>query len=590
MLQEQSGLNLRQISNWFSNARRRAVPGPSKGPALVHQASRSVPDLAASQRWEDLNPLDRWRNSPPEEEPASWSAIVQAAPFAKDVESTTWPLQSLASRPQSDTSLESSLPGWTSNSSTTTRSAGSNDSHLASSSVGSLTRVSRRRRRQYAQPRNAFRQSQAELQERPYQCTFCTDRFKSKYDWTRHEGTLHLVLEQWVCTAFGPIVSNASGGVHQCCFCQELNPSLSHLRSHKYDACAEKPVAEKTFYRKDHLRQHLRLVHGINKIQPLMSAWRRQIISVNSRCGFCAEQFTMWSERNEHIAEHFREGVSMRDWKGCRGLDPAVALLVENAMPPYLIATEVNEFEPFSASSARWEGQSPLGGSRAAPTTFETLTVRLGEYVQEAINQDTVVTDDTVRKQARLIMFGDDDAWNQTPADNAEWLRLFKEGLNLSAAQIKPVANMHNSASGCSVPKTGQLGSGCANFNMLIHPTADQTTDHGGTSQLCSLSGLPLSWQTPECLAEFRQMLHQLPEQIIPSSTTLAEGRDNGLSQAWSSPALQRSFLGQTSDQSRPQYYPHPASFDAPGIETTCLGTLDFTDLMFPFDLGLFEE
>lgn len=30
-----------------------------------------------------------------------------------------------------------------------------------------------------------------------YQCTFCTDTFKTKYDWQRHEATIHLSLEQW---------------------------------------------------------------------------------------------------------------------------------------------------------------------------------------------------------------------------------------------------------------------------------------------------------------------------------------------------------------------------------------------------------
>lgn len=32
---------------------------------------------------------------------------------------------------------------------------------------------------------------------RRYQCTFCTDTFKTKYDWQRHEATIHLSLDQW---------------------------------------------------------------------------------------------------------------------------------------------------------------------------------------------------------------------------------------------------------------------------------------------------------------------------------------------------------------------------------------------------------
>lgn len=32
---------------------------------------------------------------------------------------------------------------------------------------------------------------------RRYQCTFCTDTFKNKYDWQRHEASKHLSLGQW---------------------------------------------------------------------------------------------------------------------------------------------------------------------------------------------------------------------------------------------------------------------------------------------------------------------------------------------------------------------------------------------------------
>jgi hypothetical protein len=40
----------------------------------------------------------------------------------------------------------------------------------------------------------------------------------------------------------------------------------------------------------------------------------------------------------------------MRDWRGCRGLDPLVALGVENAMPLYQIGIYSMGTEPFSAS------------------------------------------------------------------------------------------------------------------------------------------------------------------------------------------------------------------------------------------------
>lgn len=51
-----------------------------------------------------------------------------------------------------------------------------------------------------------------------------------------------------------------------------------------------------------------------------------------------------------NIAQQFRGGALMRDWRGCRGLDPPVALAVENTMPPYLIGIESMDMAPFSAS------------------------------------------------------------------------------------------------------------------------------------------------------------------------------------------------------------------------------------------------
>jgi uncharacterized Zn-finger protein len=36
-----------------------------------------------------------------------------------------------------------------------------------------------------------------------FQCTFCTESFKVKYDWLRHEKSLHLSMEKWTCAPLG---------------------------------------------------------------------------------------------------------------------------------------------------------------------------------------------------------------------------------------------------------------------------------------------------------------------------------------------------------------------------------------------------
>lgn len=96
--------------------------------------------------------------------------------------------------------------------------------------------------------------------QRLFQCTFCTDRFKSKYDWSRHEKSLHLSLEKWICAPLGDVITCTASGRQKCVYCDALDPSKEHLAAHNHNCCEEKGLEARTFYRKDHLRQHLRLM------------------------------------------------------------------------------------------------------------------------------------------------------------------------------------------------------------------------------------------------------------------------------------------------------------------------------------------
>lgn len=71
-------------------------------------------------------------------------------------------------------------------------------------------------------------------------------------------------------------------------------------------------------------------------------------------------------------------------------------------------------------------------------TCWEILTVRLGKYATEMAQKGIVLSDEMLQQQARRIEFDSDDAWNQTAADNPEWLDLFKKahGLDFIPAAI----------------------------------------------------------------------------------------------------------------------------------------------------------
>lgn len=107
---------------------------------------------------------------------ASEDTSNEYAPPSSDAltEDTSWLLSSAYYGPPSDSS------------------AGSIDSIPSSIRLASR---SRRRRKQMSQQMS--NKQDGERAKRRYQCTFCTDAFKTKHDWQRHETTMHLSLEQW---------------------------------------------------------------------------------------------------------------------------------------------------------------------------------------------------------------------------------------------------------------------------------------------------------------------------------------------------------------------------------------------------------
>lgn len=373
LLKSQTGLKRSQISNWLANARRRGKVPPIRpgSPSLERALSGAVEIPSASERFmalRDMNPLDRWRHSPPENEPASVVDIAHAV--ANSAYTTLTPDVSASSGSSwvdqhRNSSAGSSFSVFRASSMTSvdnTRSSGSEFSfgsgfsHQSQQSLGSmdlLKRKDRRRRRQ----RSVIVQHTDAGEPRIFQCTFCPDSFKTKYDWQRHEKSLHLSLEKWTCAPHGGIVD--SNGQRICVYCKAVDPSPDHLDSHNHQDCQDKDVAERTFYRKDHLRQHLRLTH-LSQFDDAMESWKAPNLEVKSRCGFCGETCTTWQGRTGHLAAHFRAGARMADWKGDWGFEPAVLGLIENAKPPW-------PADPESCTQ-------PLGSTAVVPTSPTLIT------------------------------------------------------------------------------------------------------------------------------------------------------------------------------------------------------------------------
>ncbi|KAK4969210.1 hypothetical protein LTR28_001453, partial [Elasticomyces elasticus] len=433
-LQKRTGLKVLQVMNWLANARRRDKVRPKRciSPSLCSTSiAVDVPRTNNIRPWDDLNPLERWQHSPPENEPASVSAIADAVASSglESFNEVPSPF-SLGGKPlgSSGTSSASLLKA----ASTTSFETGQSSSSAASMvSTGNESSVD------------------------------AADRCHP----------------EWMCTPVGPIVTDTSDGSTTCAYCGASNPTPDHIETHNHAQCEEKGRGARTFYRKDHLRQHLRLMHGCTMI-PSMDAWNSTISNINSRCGFCRECFTSWTDRTDHLAAHFKTGALMKDWKGCRGLDPAVAAQVTNVMPAYLIGPEAASMNPFSATNEgsrqscivptevatgcrredlvmQHDPLKPSGIDNAPSLTdilpteeassagilttyWEILTVSLGHFARKMCEEGVVLSDELLQQTARNIVYGSDDPWNQTAADNPEWLELFKKahGLDFIPATI----------------------------------------------------------------------------------------------------------------------------------------------------------
>ena len=464
-LQRLTGLNKTQISNWLANARRRGkIPttrstsphvrnsysGPS-GPVDIPQPRRSgtpSPFDRRSQESENI-PLQRWANSPPENEPASVTDIARAITSSSSAISSD--LNSPVSYNFTDDGSGRSLFNGSSTSSIgTSQSSGGGSfasaySHASrgsfSSNFSSLERGRRRRRRRSAHAHGRLgstggddkaEEAKAEknrgrmraemrasgptslvLPLKTYQCTFCTETFKTKHDWQRHEKSLHLSLERWVCTPQGPVATHPETKQNCCVYCDQADPDAAHIESHNFGPCQERSLGDRTFYRKDHLRQHLKLVHGVKFVPWSMDHWKVATPEIRSRCGFCGIVMDTWSIRIDHLADHFKTGRTMADWKGDWGFEKPVMAMVENSIPPYLIHDERNSPLPFSAVS-----QSP-GSPRNA---YELLRGELCYWYLHKQETKEDVTDEDMRVEACRIVFATDIA-SKSNEQSKSWLR-----------------------------------------------------------------------------------------------------------------------------------------------------------------------
>ena len=501
-LKERTGLKTSQIANWLANARRR---GKTRSASSSNESLAGDPapggiaiPRVTDQEWKEMPPMERWKHSPPEHEPASFNDIFQAVGTAPYHSVNNSSHSSLAnSRIDSSNgrsmhggpSLDSSETWLSSTSDISFASAYSHRSRSSFESKGFKDHRRRRRAKKAPQKEKTGNTKSESRGARLYQCTFCPDTFNTKYDWQRHEKSLHLALERWTCTPLGGLPS--PNGTPICVFCNVENPDRAHLDLHNFTECQDKPLEERTFFRKDHLRQHLRLVHGVKHYaDPSMEGWKSIINDVKSECGFCPTTMTTWTERVDHLANHFKAGVDMSLWacpSGDWGFESHVTRLLENAMPPYLITQERNSMDPFSTEAQQGQALSGCGrklrsNNPDVVTCWENLRTELKLYVESLGAKGVLPSDTMLQAEARMIIYASDDTWNQTAADNVQWLETFKAQVGLSDGGVKVGLDRDTPPSNAS--KLGQIEPSLAcSLSQEISPTAPWTGQSAHSGQ-----------------------------------------------------------------------------------------------------------
>lgn len=121
----------------------------------------------------------------------------------------------------------------------------------------------------------------------------------------------------------------------------------------------------------------------------------------------------------------------MAQWQGDWGFDPQIQARVENAIPPYMIDYEWRSPDPWATEQAKGDGSILRLPVPTDINCYHRLSRELTTYIHNQKAQGVVPSDQMIQAEARRVIYGCDDPWNQTCADNIVWLGVLKRDCGL---------------------------------------------------------------------------------------------------------------------------------------------------------------
>jgi hypothetical protein len=240
-------------------------------------------------------PISRYLSSSPEEDPQPMELVAEAAATLPSSPTPTMKVDGSprAKKKRKLSGSQNSQNGSGSDISSRSDAMSFQSSEQSGSGSSCTSGKKGKRRTTIARPSAA--------KKGRYYCTYCWKNFASSGTWRKHEESIHKPQKEIECR-----ISDLNPTLMDCGACIGAEAGCQQGLNHNYKACLGRTKEARTFHRTDHFKNHLSGIHNA-MFTPAMNDWIQPTSNNSrSRCGFCLKWFPTWTDRLDHIGNHYR--------------------------------------------------------------------------------------------------------------------------------------------------------------------------------------------------------------------------------------------------------------------------------------------